>query len=354
MQPEYKILVVDDEFANTSMLSELLGDAYVVATASSGEEALALLPSFDPDLILLDVMMTGINGHETCRRIRSDSRYQFVKIIMVSARSKLNERLEGYSAGADDYVGKPFDFEELKQKVKVFLRLKRAEEVDRIQGRLLQYFSHETRAPLNGILAPAEELLNNGSLDSEAKQSAKVIVESAKGLLDFIRKVSLLCELKKGLRPDRRKGFLVSHLQSVLEAYRKTASLKSVTLGLAAPDDSMVDVDWKLFDKIVGYIVENAIEHSPQGASVKVGAGTADGCLSITVTDKGEGIKPALMSRIFDGAAALPMRSEQEERKGFSLAIAKEVAALHGGTVTAVNNPDGGATFCVKISFSDH
>ena len=354
MQTEYKILVVDDEPSNTIMLSELLGAAYTVATASSGEEAIDLLPSFEPDMILLDVMMPGINGYETCRRIRNDRGHQFVKIILLSARSDLKQRLEGYNAGADDYIGKPFDFDELQQKVKIFLKLKRTEEVDRIQSCLLQYFSRETRTPLNNILAPAESLLKNNSLDGEAKQCVEIIMESSKRLLEFIRKVSLLCELKRGLQPDRRKGFLVSHLQAIIQRHSTTASRTAVSITLKTTDDCMIAVDWKLFDKVIGFILENAIEHSPDNASVEVRAEVINDICRIVISDKGKGIKPGLMESLFDDGAVLQKNSFREEYRGFSLAIAKQVVVLHGGTIKAHNNPDTGAEFCVEIpAFSE-
>jgi DNA-binding response OmpR family regulator len=349
MQTEYKILVVDDEPTNTIMLSELLGAAYTVATASSGEEALGLLQSFEPDMILLDVMMPGINGYETCRRIRKDHGHQFIKIILLSGRSELKQRLEGYNAGADDYIGKPFDLDELRQKVKIFLKLKRTEEVDTIQSSLFQYFSRETRTPLNNILAPAEALLKSGSLDDEAKQYAEIIVESSKRLYEFVRKVSLLCELKKGLQPDRKKGFLISHLQGIIQQIGTTASPKSVGIALRDNDDFIVELDWKLFDKVIGFILENAIEHSPDNASVEVRAEVVNGICRITISDRGNGIDPKLMSSIFDSYADVGNRSFQEECKGFSLAIAKQVITLHGGTIRALNNPDIGATFCIEI-----
>jgi two-component system, sensor histidine kinase and response regulator len=349
MQAEYKILAVDDEPANAIVLRELLDSTYTVATASSGEEALGLLPSFKPDLILLDIMMPGINGYETCRRIRKNSGHKFVKIIMLSGRSDLKQRLEGYSAGADDFIGKPFDLDELQQKVKIFLKLKRIEEVDTIQNGLLQYFSRETRTPLNNIVAPAESLLKNNSLDHEARQFAEIIAESSKWLLEFVRKVSLLCELKKGLRLDRKKGFLNFHLLMEIQQYNTKASRKAVNIVLKNDADVMAELDWKLFDKVIGFILENAIEHSPDNAPVEVRAEVVDGICRTTISDRGNGIDPKLMSGIFDSNADGGNRSFQEECKGFSLAIAKQVITLHGGTIRAHNNPDSGATFCIEI-----
>ena len=121
MQRQSRILLVDDNPTNLAILEEMLGDEYRWGTATSGEEALEIAPDFQPDLILLDVMMPGINGYETCRRIRANPALRNVKIVMVSAKALVSERLEGYDAGADDYLTKPFDEKELLAKVRVYL-----------------------------------------------------------------------------------------------------------------------------------------------------------------------------------------------------------------------------------------
>ena len=121
MQRQSRILLVDDNPTNLAILEEMLDDEYRWEAATSGEEALEIAPDFQPDLILLDVMMPGINGYETCRRIRANPALRNVKIVMVSAKALVSERLEGYDAGADDYLTKPFDEKELLAKVRVYL-----------------------------------------------------------------------------------------------------------------------------------------------------------------------------------------------------------------------------------------
>lgn len=117
MQHRHKILVVDDNPVNIFILEELLEDHYEVVSVMSGEKALAVAPQFQPDVMLLDIMMPGIDGYETCRRFRSQPTLSATKIIMVSAKALATERMKGFEAGADDYVTKPFDHGELLAKI---------------------------------------------------------------------------------------------------------------------------------------------------------------------------------------------------------------------------------------------
>ena len=121
-----RILIVDDDIEIRHLLRHLLDEEYCLAEASTGEEAVAMLAGFGPDLVMLDIMMPGIDGHETCRRIHSNPSSQGIQVVMMSARSSREEQLRAYAAGADDYIVKPFDPHELRSRLKLHFRLRGA------------------------------------------------------------------------------------------------------------------------------------------------------------------------------------------------------------------------------------
>jgi DNA-binding response OmpR family regulator len=109
-----KVLIADDEPNIVTALEFLLGRAgYEVRCAANGDEALALIESFAPDLVLIDIMMPGKSGYEVCQRIRERPEWRHVKIVMVSAKGRDAEISKGMSLGADLYVTKPFSTQEL-------------------------------------------------------------------------------------------------------------------------------------------------------------------------------------------------------------------------------------------------
>jgi len=335
----FKILVVDDDPLNLEILEEILSENYTVMTAETGEDAIRLLPIFNPDLMLLDIMMPGINGYEVCRRVRSDQRYYLLKIILISGKSMLEERLEGYEVGADDYIVKPFVDEELEAKIQVFLRLKRSEEVDQIKGDLLRIFSHETRTPLNGILLSTELLRSDDSIGEDAKAYIQVIEDSGRRLLEFVKKTTLLCDIKSGLNLEKTSNSLNAYLAVALKAVQNEIMAKKLTIDYDETiNDIILVADWRLLVKVFIYLLENAVKFSPKKGKVTVERIKLDTSCEISITDQGKGIEPEWMDKIFHEFAVRDVMHHQKGL-GLSLAISKYIVEMHDGTIHAESSP---------------
>ncbi len=124
----YKILLVDDERSILDLLEMILKrEQFQVATASDGKSAMALFDSFNPDLVLLDLMLPDTNGHDLCREMANKRR---VPIIMLTAKNDIIDKVLGLELGADDYITKPFDTRELVARIKAVLRRLKKNEAD--------------------------------------------------------------------------------------------------------------------------------------------------------------------------------------------------------------------------------
>jgi class 3 adenylate cyclase/CheY-like chemotaxis protein len=139
-----KVLVVDDTPLNVKLLADLLTvKGYAVATAQSGEEALAGLANELPDIVLLDVMMPGLSGYDVCRRIRANPDTSLLPVVMVTSLDPQQERVHGIDAGADDFLSKPINQPELLARVRSLLRIKSLQDEVRRQAEVLAQWNAE-------------------------------------------------------------------------------------------------------------------------------------------------------------------------------------------------------------------
>ncbi len=349
-----RILVVDDDRLNVRILEEILGVDYDVSQASSGEDAIRKAGETRPDLVLLDIMMPGMDGYVVCRRLKSDPSLSFTKIILVSAKSMLSERLKGYESGADDYIIKPFEPEELLAKVRVFLRLKSVEEVDKIKDDLLNVFSHETRTPLNAIIGFAEMLEQSPSLTVSDKEAVSHIISCGRSLLDLVDKTIMLTNFKRGdVSISRSPLDLPSLLSGVVDRYADRFIEKNVKLEESFAQGLPFSGDAGLISLAVAYLVDNSLKFTPKGGSVKVRLAAVDGCIELSVIDSGTGIPESKLDTVFNEFHVQDV-DHYTRGPGLSLAIVKNIAELHGGTASAFNNTQSpGCTFIIRLPASD-
>lgn len=356
-QPRNKILAVDDNVIDIMTMEKSLGEHYELKTASTGEQALEVAAEFQPDIILLDNMMPGLEGGDVCRRIRSDSRLRHTKIIMISGKSRVSERIEAYQAGADDYITKPFNEGELLAKIRVYLRLKSVEELDQFKTDVLTLLCHEARTPLNGLIAPVEMLMSEEEVDAEEKKLLIEMVHSAaKRLHHFFENVMLLSYLKSGklpLNPEPADLREVVH-EAVCEVATKAAE-HNIIIEERFDSAPAANIDRQRIRMVIASILDNAIRFSPSGARVTVSVAGEDDSVCICVTDHGEGIDPDYLPYVFEELSD-PDIDHHSRGQGLSLAIARQIVQHHNGTITAESTKGSGTpsgvprtTFTIRL-----
>ena len=350
MQSQDKILAVDDDIVDIKIIEKLLGQDYELRTASTGEQALEIATDFQPDIILLDNMLPGIDGREVCQQIRANSRLRHTKIIMVSGKTMVSERVEAYEAGADDYITKPFDKDELLAKIRVYLRLKSVEEVDQFKTNVLTLLGHEARTPLNGLIASSEMLMSEENIDTkEQKLFMEMVYNSAKRLHSLFEKVMLLSSLKSGKQQFNTEPAELREVvrEAICEVAAK-ATEQNVKIQEQFDADPTVCLDRNEIKRAITAILDNAIRFSPSDSSVTVGISSDNGDACLSVNDQGEGIDSDYLPYVFEELSD-PDVAHHSEGHGLSLAIARQVVLQHNGTVRAESTKGSGTTFSILL-----
>ncbi|HIJ78746.1 MAG: response regulator [Desulfobulbaceae bacterium] len=340
-----KILFADDEPAIRARLKLILANNYLVEQAENGQEAVEKLKKFKADIVLLDIDMPIMTGLEACKKIRESPSLKSTKIIMVSGEISLEDRLLGYKVGADDYLTKPFDENELLAKIQIMLRLKYTEEIDKILMDFVKLFSHESRTPLNGIMGFAK-IISSQTDDEKTRQQAEMILHSANHLINFSDKVTMLCRIKKGQSLDLITDSTANLFKKIMSFVEK---FDRVDCRLADYGEQFVAYDWPALEKAIEIITNNALRYTPADQKVVIKTATDDHFVVIDIMDYGPGIAPQLIDHLFEPFTMPDDDIYSQPCAHISLACANQIVELHEGEISATNRQDGGAVFSIRL-----
>ncbi|HBE19446.1 MAG TPA: hybrid sensor histidine kinase/response regulator [Cyanobacteria bacterium UBA11149] len=353
------ILIVDDEPDNFDVIEALLSsEPYQLHYVSDGQEAIDSLEIFNPDLILLDVMMPFLDGIEACQQIKALAEWQAVPIIMVTALTDKEDLARCLKAGADDFISKPVNRIELQARIHSMLRIKEQYEkikmlakiqentievlgksLQELRGNLSRTLPHELNTPLNGIFGAFNLLLDCREDMSEeeidellmiAKKSALRLERLSQRYLTYVQ-LSLNASKLDESGINRKDSELICN-QDWIEMTAKTQAEKANRLAdlVCNLEDAKLAVRIKDLQCIVGELVENACKFSQPGTPVTITSESINNMLYLSICDRGRGMTEEQIAKI--GAFMQFERQDyQQEGLGLGLEIIKKIAKVYGG-----------------------
>lgn len=361
METYPSILVIDDEPDNFDVIDALLdSQGYHLSYASDGQQALTLLESFQPDVILLDVMMPNMSGIEFCQRLKANAQWQHVPVIMVTALTQKEDLFRCLSAGADDFISKPVNGLELRARVRSMLRIKQQydalQETLNLREDLSKMVIHDLRNPLSIIVLAAEILRMPDYPRERYQQKIHQILAASQQLQSLIDSLLLMAKLESGKMLLKQEEIDLCELcTSVLQDAHEIAAQKKLELISYLPDSQhLINIDVTLFRRVLDNLLSNAIKFSPCGSKILLKVdGTTSRQTRIQVIDSGPGIDAQIRESIFDKYEIGTLMKETSQI-GLGLAFCKMAVEAHGGQIRVEPNQPKGAIFTIDLITESH
>ncbi len=312
------VLIVDDNPDIVKVIHRILSTQdYQISEATDGAEAIEKVQALRPDLLLLDIMLPKIDGLEVCRRLKANASTAGIMIILVTGRASVDHRVQGFDAGADDYIPKPFHVPELLARTRTAMRLKHLTDDLEAQNELLiksqrDLVRAEKMATI-GLLAAgiAHEFNNIMAGISAYAQLAKRDATQCDALIDVaLTQTTRALELTRSLSTYNRTQGIDAGGCNVGEVIEDTLRLTAKEVeknGVRVSDDVESDLYAKIsagnLQEIILNLVLNAIHAVESGVGaivIKASRDATNDAVRIDVQDNGKGISPENLERIFD------------------------------------------------------
>ena len=358
------ILVVDDDQVILETVEDILRLAgYHTLTASNGVEGLERLYASSPDLILSDITMPNMDGYQFYEAVRANPAWTLIPFIFLSARGQRTDIRRGNRLGADAYLVKPFEPEDLLGAVEARIARQRDieavvnKDLDQTRKQLIHVLGHELRTPLSYIYGYVE-LLREGHAEL-GKEDVDRMLESISGgaqrLGKLVEDVVMLASLDSGFVATTIEKYsepvdVAGWLNKVAAAYAdKAAAANAVVEVEAASGLSVTGFEGHLIDAL-GRLIDNAIRFSKNGEGrVTIRAAQDGDKVLVMVEDNGMGIAPEALKHLFRRFEQIDRETMEQQGTGIGLAIAKGLIEAHSGEITVDSQLGKGSVFTISM-----
>lgn len=350
------ILIVDDNAKNLSFLFDYLHKlGFKVLVGENGYEALNLAKQHHPDIILLDILMPGMNGFETCLRLKEQEETEAIPVIFMTALSGVDDIVRGFEVGGVDYITKPFQQREVLARIHTHLTIQRQRtmllELNLMKNTFFSIIEDDMRHALLPLIG-LSNLLSDDQFDRKnVPDVAKRIdgyVQHAYRLLENLMFWGKLNFDDVEFQPETVD--LYNILLEVRGLLRAPARQKRITLVDEVEKQTYVYADQKMTGLIFRNLLANAIKFTPQDGSVTISARTLETQVQIIIADTGVGISETNLAKLFNIEQKFSTPDAQGETgSGLGLLLCKDLAEKQGGDLLIQSQEGKGVTCIVTL-----
>ena len=361
-----RVLVVEDHEPLLAAIRDVLvANSYEVIVAGDGVDALEAMHRRAPDLIVADIMMPRMDGYEFYENVRKNSAWVSIPVIFLTAKAEKQDILRGKALGAEDYITKPFDPEELliavQARLKRAVAIRRAEQArfDEMKDEIVTILGHELRTPVTYIRGYADLALSDlASLSpDEVQEFLQGIRRGGERLTKLVESLVSVIRLDTGRAEQEFSSLARVHgnLGEIVEATVSRSIQDAEDAGVRLETDVAADLPKvslcePLFAEALRRLVENGIKFSGgKGKPVRVAARSAGRWVEIAVIDQGVGIAPDQIPRLFQRFRQIDRDALEQQGVGLGLPIALGFIELHGGKIEVESAVGKGSTLTIRL-----
>jgi two-component system, sensor histidine kinase and response regulator len=359
-----KILVVDDNATNLSLLEKILEEDYLISIAQSGLESINIAKKFLPDLILLDVNMPGIDGFETCRQLKSNKNTCHIPVVFITARAEPDDIIQGFKEGGVDYITKPFNYSEVVARVQTHLKIQQLikqlelkndqlRELNILKNKFIGMAAHDMRNCLSAINGYSQLLKEDRKELTEKTQDEflNFIFDGSEKMLTMLNDLLDVSVIESGkLQLNLQLTSFKSLIDHHLQINRFFANKKNIRLQPDLHEVPKCRVDAGKIGQVIDNLISNAIKFSKSGTTTLVSLRERKGKLVFSVKDEGPGISEEDQAKLFQHFQKLSARpTAGESSSGLGLAISKKMIQAHKGSLNVTSQLGLGTTFSFEI-----
>ena len=366
-----KVLVVDDNAMNRQVAEgHLVAAGYAVILAESGEEGLAALEARAPDLVLLDVLMPGLDGFETCKRMKQLPKGKDAPVVFLTALGDLGSHQKAIESGADDFLTKPINRTELLIRVRSLMWVKHLRDeltqgydlirsqrdallqAQRQKAELSALVVHDLKNPLTAILVNVEFLVQQASLAADDRAALSDVFSAAQAMHRMVINLLDISRSEDGMLIPKLGEVALAHMvEEVCGAVGRRSAEQGIKLAHEVGVDT-VTADRDLLRRLIENLLDNAIKYAPGGGTIEVRVSpSTDGTCEIHVNDQGPGVPLESREKIFEKYAQLDRHggAHASHSRGLGLAFCRLAAEAHGGRIWVEENRPRGSSFRVRL-----
>ena len=359
------VLIVDDNSNNVKIIAITLRELnYKLVIATSGQSAIEMVEKTRPDLVLLDIMMPGMDGYETCEIIKSKKENENLPIIFLTALNDKSNIIRGFEVGGVDYITKPFNKEELISMVKTHLELKFTQDelkktteylynLNSLKDKMFSVIGHDLRSPLGSVKMTLEYLSETvtETTGEELKTTVDLLLKTTDEVFSLLENLLGWAKSQSGnIALSMEPIDLVDLVYKIYLLNKGNLKYKNINFKMEIAPGAVIFADLNTITSVFRNLLSNAIKFTPEGGEITIKSVQSGKQVEVEFRDTGVGIPEENIPKLFDSSQHLTTYgTNRESGSGLGLNLCYDFTVKNGGNIRVESTVGKGTSFYLTL-----